>query len=157
MRTKKMSVQPRVARRAYSLGRVGMMRFRGALLLFAIAGLLGACSTAPYTYEPRGSSILEQRAEAQAAGGFGVRAAVPGVEEAEAFFGVNVYERDIQPVWIEIRNDNDVRARVAISSVDPKYFPPAEVAWFFKKAFSKQGWMDLEKRLKKFHEDHGSS
>jgi hypothetical protein len=36
---------------------------------------------------------------------------------------------------------------VVISSIDPKYFPPAEVAWYFKKDFSEEGWLDLEKRL----------
>lgn len=112
-----------------------------------LSGFLGACATAPYTYEPGGSSGLEQRAITESAGGYEVQAAVPGASEAESFLGVDVYDRKIQPVWLKIRNDNDTRARVVISSIDPKYFPPAEVAWYFKKDFSKEGWMDLEKRM----------
>lgn len=117
------------------------------MLVLVASGFLAACSSAPYRYETQSDAALAQRAVAQTGGGFVVRAAVPGAEEAESLLGIDVYERDVQPVWIEIRNDSDIRARVIISSVDPKYFPPGEVAWFFKKNFSKQGWMDMEKRL----------
>jgi hypothetical protein len=125
----------------------GALGLRGVLLLLTLAVLLSACATSPYTFDPRGGSGWEQRAETHSAGEYEVHAAVPGASEAESFLGVDVYERNIQPVWLKIRNGNDTRARVVISSIDPKYFPPAEVAWYFKKDFSKEGWMELEKRL----------
>ena len=118
-----------------------------ALCLGALALLLGACSLAPYRYQPLASFDFAERAEALSAGGFDVRAYVPGAAEAEALLGIDVYGRDIQPVWVEIRNRNETRGRVVITSIDPRYFPPAEVAWFFKPRFSKQGWRDLEAGL----------
>jgi hypothetical protein len=123
------------------------VRVRGALLLLALATLLSACASKPYTYSPTVGSGLEQSSETLSAGGYQVQAAVPGADQARSFLGVDVYERKVQPVWLKIRNDNETRARVVISSIDPKYFPPSEVAWYFKKEFSKEGWMDLERRL----------
>lgn len=119
-----------------------------ALLLAALLTLfLAACAGGPYRYESGDTSAFVERSLAQSSGGFDVRAAVLDAAEAEALLGIDVYERGIQPVWLEIRNGEEGRARVAITSVDPKYFPPAEVAWFFKKEFSKEGWRDLENRL----------
>lgn len=120
---------------------------RNLFYLLALTALLCACATSPYTFDPDAGSGLVQRAETQSAGGYEVHAAVPGAEEAEAFLGVDVYDRGVQPVWLKIRNDNDTRARVVISSIDPQYFPPAEVAWYFKKDHSRTGWLDLEERL----------
>ena len=119
---------------------------RALLGLLAVV-LLAACSNAPYRYEPLQQFDFKERAEEQAAQGLQVRAAVPGADEAAALFGIPVYERDVQPVWLEITNRSEYRARVSLSSVDPKYYPPAEVAWFFKKRLSKAGWQALESRL----------
>ncbi len=76
-----------------------------------------------------------------------VRASVPGPEEAEQILGFPVYDRGIQPVWLEITNNGPNRARFAYFSVDREYFSPLEVAYMHKKRFSKQGWMDMEKHL----------
>jgi hypothetical protein len=119
------------------------------LLLFALvcALFLAACANAPYRYQPADNPAFIERATAMSSGGFEVRASIPAASESEDYLGIDVYGRGIQPVWLEVRNDNDTPARIVISSIDPKYFPPAEVAWFFKGKHSKQGWMDLEKRL----------
>ena len=117
------------------------------LITIALALTLAACSSAPYRYEPLEQFDITQRAQQQTSENFEVRAAVSGGEEAEALLGIDVASRNVQPVWVEITNRSDDRARIAISSIDPKYFPPAEVAYFFRKQFSKEGWMDLEKRL----------
>ncbi len=132
------------------IGRGQVKRIKGlrdTFLLLALAALLSACASGPYTYQSSVAPGLEQSATTLSAGGYRVQAAVPGADQARSFLGVDVYARNIQPVWLRIRNDNETRARVVISSIDPKYFPPAEVAWYFKKEFSKEGWMDLEKRL----------
>ena len=114
---------------------------------FICAVFLAACSNAPYRYAPLADTDFQERLTVKSSGGFEVRASVPDASEARAILGIDVYGRGIQPVWLEVRNTNDTAARIVISSIDPKYFPPAEVAWFFKGNFSKQGWMDLEERL----------
>lgn len=143
-----LAIHAETSRRGPDAHRASFLRVRSlAPLLLVLVLFLPACSSAPYRYEPLDTGDFRDRATNLSAGGFDVSAFVPGAEEAEAVLGVDVYGRDVQPVWLEIHNDSDTLAHVALTSVDPKYFPPAEVAWFFKKKHSKQGWMDLEKRL----------
>lgn len=114
-----------------------------ALLFF----MLAACSSTPYKHDSLDDFQLEQRAVTQEQGGFRVRASVPSQEEAEKIFGIPIYKRGIQPVWLEITNNTPGRARFVLVSVDRYYFSPFEVAYMHKKHFSKQGWMDMEKYL----------
>lgn len=109
--------------------------------------LLTACSSTPYKHEPLENFRVEQRAVTQEQGAIRVRASVPSKEEAEKIFGIPIYKRGIQPVWLEITNNSSDRARFVLSSVDDNYFSPFEVAYMHKKLFSKQGWMDMEDYL----------
>ncbi len=118
-----------------------------ALVFVTIGVALGSCSSAPYRYETPDQIDFKSRAETSSAGSLTVRTAVLTAAEGQALFGVDLQDRQIQPVWIEVSNQNESRARIAISSIDPKYFPPSEVAFFYRKKFSKQGWKDMEKRL----------
>lgn len=106
--------------------------------------LLTACSSMPYKHESLSNFQVEQRALTQEQGPFRVRASVPSREEAEKIFGIPIYKRGIQPVWLEVTNNSPGRARFVLSSVDKDYFSPFEVAYMHKKLFSKQGWMDME-------------
>jgi len=116
-----------------------------AVLLLSLT--LAACSAAPYRYEPVDSFGVKQRSVIQEQGAFRVAASVPSREESERIFGIPIYDRGIQPVWLEITNHANSRARVALTSIDPDYFPPLEVAYMHKSRFSKQGWQDMEKYL----------
>ena len=78
---------------------------------------------------------------------FEVRAAVPTNEEAEKLFGIPLAEREIQAVWLEVTNNAPGRARLVPYSIDKGYFPPHEVAYMYRKRFSKQGWLDMEQRF----------
>jgi hypothetical protein len=118
-----------------------------ALLIAFVTFGAWSCSTAPYRYEPLGSIGMLQRAQEQQQGAFTVRATVPSKEESERILGIPIYDRGIQPVWIEITNADDARARVVLSSIDREYFPPYEVAYMHKKRFSAQGWRDMEEYL----------
>ncbi|HET6593888.1 MAG TPA: LssY C-terminal domain-containing protein [Xanthomonadales bacterium] len=120
-----------------------------AVILFSL--LLAACSAAAYRHESLDNFDVRQRAVTQQHGAIRVSASVPGKEEAERIFGFPIYDRGIQPVWLELTNHSDSRARVALTSIDPEYFAPLEVAYMHKKRFSKQGWLDMEQYL------HGSA
>lgn len=115
------------------------------VLLLSIA--LSSCALTPYSYEPLDSFGIEQRAVSKVQGPFQVRAAVVGDEEARQLFGIDLTRRGIQAVWLEIRNDSGKRARIAPYSLDKEYFPPHEVAYMYRKDFSKQGWLDMEQRF----------
>ena len=115
------------------------------VVLFAV--YVSACAVTPYSYESFETFNIEQRAVTQELGAFKVRASVPSDEEAEALFGIPLSRRGIQAVWLEVTNNSNDRARFAPYSIDPGYFPPHEVAYMYRKQFSKQGWQDMEKRL----------
>jgi hypothetical protein len=117
------------------------------VLAAACAVIITACSVAPLRTEPAIIDAVMERAAQQVQGPFRVRASVPGEEEAERIFGIPIYDRRIQPIWLEVTNDSDLRARVILASIDAEYFPPLEVAYIHRKRFSKEGWMDLERYL----------
>ncbi len=117
-----------------------------ALMIFVMV-IMQACTITPYEHGSIDSVPIVQRAVVQEQGAFIVRASVPSKEEAKKIFGIPIYRRGIQPVWLEITNNSSSRARFIVSSVDPEYFSPLEVAYMHKKYFSKQGWMDMEKFL----------
>jgi hypothetical protein len=108
---------------------------------------LSACSVSPHKPDASGQVAIEQRAQAQQLGTIEIRASVPGDEEARALFGIPLDKRGIQAVWLEITNNSPKRARFAPYSLDPDYFPPHEVAYMFRKNFSKEGWQALEQYL----------
>lgn len=124
----------------------GNVVFKNLLLLVLLLSLT-ACSGAPYKYEQLQSFGIESRAVTQQQGPFTIRASVPSDAEAEKLFGIQLSKRNIQAVWMEITNDSQKRARFAPYSVDPDYFPPHEVAYMYRKQFSKQGWIDMETRF----------
>jgi hypothetical protein len=128
-----------------------MLNYVDKLTLNVLAVLFGlslqSCSLTPYEHDSLDGTPVLQRAVKQESSIFVVRSSVPSEEEAEQIFGIPVYRRGIQPVWIEITNNSPTRARLIISSLDSEYFAPLEVAYMHKKYFSKQGWKDMEEFL----------
>jgi hypothetical protein len=59
--------------------------------------------------------------------------------EGERYFGGSLRRLDVQPVWLEVKNDADLPARYLPILTDPNYFSPQEVAqqlhgWFSRGA-----------------------
>jgi hypothetical protein len=82
----------------------------------------------PYRPQPEERSFL-RRAEVRREGGLGVRVAVLDDRESDRFFGVPLARRGIQPVWLEITNNDDQPYRLRLASLDPNYYPPLEAAF----------------------------
>lgn len=120
---------------------------RGLALAATLALLASACATRPYRYEPIESVDFRSRAETHRSEGIQVTAAVPDAGESKSLFGVDVYARGIQPVWLEIENQGPERLRFAPVGTDPQYFSPIEVAYMHRSLFSKQGHLDMERRF----------
>ena len=108
---------------------------------------VSSCAVNPYRNDATVQAAIEKRAITHNQGAIEVRTAVPGEDESSALFGVPLYQRGMQPVWLEISNRSDRLARFAPYSVDNAYFPPHEVAYTFRKRFSKQGAEELERFL----------
>jgi hypothetical protein len=122
---------------------------RTSLVCIAVLAVvfLAGCVGQPYRPQPLEDVPFLGRAETQSQGGFVVRAAVPSPEGAEAIFGIPVYDRRVQPVWIEVTNRSGSRVRFAPVGTDPDYFSPMEV-WYTNQAkLDRKGGRALQRRL----------
>ena len=57
-----------------------------------------------------------------------VTTAVPSASESKSIFGVNLYRKNIQPVWVQIENLGDVSLVFLPAGTDPAYYTPLETA-----------------------------
>ena len=115
-------------------------------LLFVL--LLGACGGRAFVYASSDDGDIRSRATTQTERLITVSAAVPSREEAEAIFGIDLYEQGIQPVWLEIENASDSVARYAPVSTDRYYFPPQEVVYK-----NRGGYSDEARKVMQEHFD----
>ncbi len=102
----------------------------------AIALTTQGCTT--FAPRPMDEVPFKERAETQVQGGLSVTVAVPTIKEAKAIYGVDLSLRGIQPVWIEVKNDEPVLHWFLPSGLDPEYYSPAEVAYAFGSLTSDQ-------------------
>jgi hypothetical protein len=101
--------------------------FRAAFVLFLLS--LNGCTTYPQQSE---SLDYRARAETQTKGLVRVSAVVLSPQESEKSFGLPLAKKGVQPVWLEIENQNDKEMYLMALSIDPDYFAPSEVAWMFR-------------------------
>ncbi|MEN8175784.1 MAG: LssY C-terminal domain-containing protein [Pseudomonadota bacterium] len=110
--------------------------------------LVGCASIAP---QPESGLLdFKSRAVSQTDGGLRVSTSALSVTEAVAVYGVPLVVRGIQPIWIEVENQDDVDYWLMSPGLDPNYFPASEAA----DAFAFAGWPDdMERRFRKlaFH------
>lgn len=91
-----------------------------------------------YNPRPMDEVLSKDRTQTESEGNFRVSAAVLSAEETKAVFGLPLYRRGVQPVWLEITNNDDKPTWFLPYSVDPDYFPPLEVAYYFHRSFQKR-------------------
>jgi LssY C-terminus len=105
---------------------------RARLVLLGIAVVAGGC----VSYQPRPLSAVPfgERALRTEKDGVRVGVAALGRDEARALFGVPLGTAGIQPVWLEIANEDRQPLVFFQQSVDSSYFAPAEAA--YKRHFS---------------------
>jgi hypothetical protein len=99
-------------------------------LLLAIAPIVQGCATS----EPQPIADMWQRAQTQTKGALTVTVSVPTLAEAAEIYGVDLAERDIQAVWVEVRNDASAPYWFLSSGLDPNYFSASEAAYAFRSA-----------------------
>ena len=121
------------------------------LFLSIVLIAVSACANRPYHHESTSSYPIRERAITQSEGDISISVSVPDADEAEAIFGIPIYKRGIQPVWLEIVNNSPERMRFAPTGLDPKYFSPLEVSYMHRKGFSKDARAQMDRRF------HGSA
>jgi len=109
-----------------------------ALALLALNALclsLTGCATwkTPPAFDESG---LRSRAVSDEVKGVRLSAAVLSREDSKRMFGVDINQREVQPIWIEVHNGTDQALWFLRYGTDPNIFSPLEVAWSFHAAFS---------------------
>ena len=104
------------------------------LWIFPLAVLMlvmqGCATTKPPSVDPL---AYKNRAKSSVNEDVTVTVAVPTNSEAWAIYGVDLASKNIQPVWLEVRNQSADTYWFLRSGLDPDYFSPSEAAFAFRK------------------------
>jgi len=109
--------------------------------------MLAAC--AGFDPQPMDRIPFMDRAQTRIKENVRVTAAVLSPGESEAAFGVPLYTRGIQPVWLEIENRDGEALWFSHVGLDPNYFPPHEVAYRHHASFSKSRNQRMDRHFHK--------
>jgi len=93
------------------------------LLVSSVSGCAGGFDPKPIESVP-----FRDRSVTQFEDGIRVTTAVPDASETRDLFGVSLYKKRIQPVWIEIENTTDEEVAFLPFGLDADYHSPIEVA-----------------------------
>jgi len=101
-----------------------MHRYFLTTVLF-VAAIIGC---ARYQPRPSDEAIFMERAQTKMINNVKVTTAVPSSEDTKQIFGVDLYRYNIQPVWIEVDNQDEKAIWFFPIGVDPMYYTPHEAA-----------------------------
>lgn len=76
-----------------------------------------------------------------------VSASVLSADESRDVYGVSLANKGIQPVWIQVKNDDDVSYWLMSSGLDPNFFPASEAAESFVTEYKRSKIQKLAKRF----------
>ena len=107
-------------------------------ILFILGLLMGLGCAATFNPRPLEEVHWMDRAQIKSDDNFQVTAAVLNADETEAVFTLPLYRDSIQPIWLEIVNNDDEPIWFLPISVDPDYFAPLEVTYPYHRAFQKE-------------------
>jgi hypothetical protein len=96
-------------------------------LVFIWTTISTGCATG-FDPKPIESVPFRDRAQTQVEASIRVTAAVPSATESRDLFGVSLYKKRIQPVWLEIENSTHEMVAFMPVGLDHDYQSPIEVA-----------------------------
>ena len=128
---------------------IGPQRSRAAMAAVGLTLLLltGACASPFERPAPLDDGPLRARAVTKTDDGIRVSAAVPSRDESRSIFGVDLDQRGIQPLWLEIENGSERSVYFLPTGLDPEYFAPLEVAFLYGGPFHDEGKAALAAHL----------
>jgi len=98
-------------------------------VVFPVIFILSVSGCATFNPRPLEEVPFLERAQTKSEGNVTVTAAVPSAEESRRIFGVHIYKRGVQPIWLEIENNDEDPVHFLPVSLDPDYFSPFEAAF----------------------------
>jgi len=114
-----------------------------ATLLIALA--LTACATAPM--DDAEMLDYKSRVITRSDGDVRVSTSVLSADESRDVYGVPLAKKNIQPVWIEVKNNEDTAYWLLSPGLDPNFFPASEVADAFATTHENETREVLEQRF----------
>ena len=103
----------------------------------AIALMIPGCA-AFFSPQSTDEVPFKMRAQKQTQGNLTVTVAVPTRREARDIYGIDLGLRGMQPVWIEVKNEEAVPYWFLPSGLDPTYYSASEVAYAFRSTSAKK-------------------
>lgn len=124
------------------------------ILLFAVSRSFAICLSffvvACATFEKPVNTInsqVRERALTKESSGIRVSAAVVGTKEEREIFGIDLSQKKIQAVWLEIGNNTDRALILSPMALDPEYFAPLEVAYAYHRTLAADANAALDEHL----------
>ena len=114
-------------------------------LCIAVILSLSACATLDQTSIK--DSSYKDRAITIVRGDLTVTVAVPTLAEAKSIYGVDLASKGMQPVWIEVRNDQNSEAWLLSSGLDPEYYSASEAVFPFRLGRSDDWVLEIDARF----------
>ena len=96
---------------------------------------------------PSSQAVYVARAQSGTHGEVRVSAAVLSADESKAVYKVPLADRMIQPVWIEVENNENVPYWLMFAGLDPNFFPASEAAEAMASGGSTRVSADMEHRF----------
>ncbi|MEN8205919.1 MAG: LssY C-terminal domain-containing protein [Pseudomonadota bacterium] len=106
---------------------------KSAFVLLAITLILAGCASTGVWLEADTKDYIE-RMQTQTDGAVQVSTSVLSAIESLVIYGIPLAIKGIQPVWIEVENNDDIAYWLMPSGLDPNYFPASEAADAFAPA-----------------------
>ena len=95
-----------------------------------MTSLAAGCATVSFEQPPPfDDGAMRERAESVIEDEIRFSATIPSIEESRRIFGVDLAEKKIQPVWVEIENTTNRLIYFLRTGLDPEYFSPREIAF----------------------------
>ncbi len=109
--------------------RNSLANFRVASSVVSVTVLLSIAPLTAHT-EENTSQIQppNDRLHVQTEGDLKLTTAVPSADEAQDIFGVNLYSKNVQPVWVQVENLGEVDMWLLPAGIDTAYYTPLETA-----------------------------
>jgi hypothetical protein len=117
------------------------------ILVASAALVLGACAS---SYEPKPLVLdLElQGVQTRTIDEVTVSVAILTDEQARQHFGADLAKRNLQALYIKVRNESNRRLWFIRNTVDPDFYSPDEAAVMLKGSLSDEGFAELRQHLR---------
>ena len=111
------------------------------------AQLLASCASTGTLPEHETKDYME-RLQTRTNGGLQVSTSVLSASESQAIYGVPLASKGIQPVWIEVKNHDDIPYWLLSPGLDPNFFPASEAADAFAPTIDSHTHHELDQHFR---------